>query len=229
VPTWTLAIEEQFYLFWAPIVRLASRRWLVGLLCCVIAASPVARYGLNGRILATNTLLNLDGLAFGGLLALLFRAECRLLWIYIASAATMIGVVGISLCRFQPGPLLSSWLACAFSGLVMFALLSVHTNSLYGRFLRIRWLRYLGIISYGLYLLHGWAAVFVTAAGVDRHLAGFGAIGDIVTVATRFLVSVLFATCSWFALERPMLRFKKRFGGAEVVHLSGGESLPVSQ
>jgi len=228
VPTWTLAIEEQFYLFWAPIVRLASRRWLVLLLCFVIAASPVARYGLNGRILATNTLLNLDGLAFGALLALLFRPECRLLWICIASAASMIGVVGISLCRFQPEPLLSSWLACAFSGLVTFALLSVHTNSFYSRFLRIRWLRYLGTISYGLYLLHGWAAVFVAAAGVDRQLSRFGAVGDVATVAIRFVVSVLFATGSWYMLEQPILRFKNRFGGAEPVQFSAGKSLSAS-
>jgi peptidoglycan/LPS O-acetylase OafA/YrhL len=225
LPTWTLAIEEQFYLFWAPIVRLASMRSLLLLLCFVIAASPLARYGLNERILATNTLLNLDGLAFGALLALLFRAECRLLWIRLASAVSIIGVVGIWLCRFQPKPLLSSWLACVFSGLVTFALLSAHTNSLYGRFLRIRWLRYLGNISYGLYLLHGWAAVFVAAAGVDRRLVRFGAAGDLATVGIRFVVSVLFATGSWYLLEQPILRFKNHFGGTETVQFSAGSCL----
>jgi peptidoglycan/LPS O-acetylase OafA/YrhL len=230
VPTWTLAIEEHFYSFWAPIVRLASMRSLMFLLCFVIAASPVARYGLDRRILAANTLLNLDGLAFGALLALLFRPERRLLWSYIAFATSIIGVVGISLCRFQAtNALLSSWLACLFSGLVTFALLSAHTNSLYGRILRIRWLRYLGNISYGLYLLHGWAAVFVSSAGVDRRLVRFGAAGDLATVAIRFVVSVLFATGSWYLLEQPILRFKKRFGGTEAFQFSAGGSLaPIS-
>jgi len=214
VPTWTLAIEEQFYLFWAPIVRLVSKRWLVIVLCFVVALSPVARYKLDGRIVGTNTLLNLDGLAVGGLLALLFRPERRLLWTCTASATLVVGVAGIWHCRFRSGPLLSSWLACFFLGMVTFALLSLNTTSVYSRFLRLRWLRYLGTISYGLYLLHSWAAVFVTTAGVDRHLSHLGATGGVAILAIRFTASVLFATVSWYVLEQPILRFKDRFGSS---------------
>jgi peptidoglycan/LPS O-acetylase OafA/YrhL len=70
--------------------------------------------------------------------------------------------------------------------------------------------------------------VFVAAAGVDRQFLRFGAVGDVATVAIRFVVSVLFATGSWYMLEQPILRFKNRFGCAEPVQFSAGKSLSAS-
>lgn len=214
VPTWSLAIEEHFYLFWAPIIRFVKTAWLIPMLGIVIVSSPLARYSLGERILGTNTILNLDALAFGALLALLFREERRHLWTYLASLLTMIGVLGIALCRFQETPLLPTWLACLFSGVVVFTLLSTNTISLYSRFLRTPWLMYLGTISYGLYLLHGWASIFVGAIGIDLLFGHLGVWGDLMIVAARVSISVVFATISWYLLEEPLLRLKKHFGGA---------------
>src|SRR6476620_6746086 len=44
--TWSLAIEEQFYLIWPPIVLLLNRQWLARLAISLVILSPVLRYAL---------------------------------------------------------------------------------------------------------------------------------------------------------------------------------------
>src|SRR5215468_1062806 len=65
--TWSLAIEEQFYLIWAIFVRFFSPRLLSRIAVCTICISPVLRlflasYGVN---LYSNTFSRLDGLMAG--------------------------------------------------------------------------------------------------------------------------------------------------------------------
>jgi peptidoglycan/LPS O-acetylase OafA/YrhL len=211
IPTWTLAIEEQFYLFWAPVVRFIGKRPLVWVLAAVLIASPILRLALAGHVLSTNTLLNLDGLAAGSLLALLYRPDRRTLWTRIALALMLLGAAVLAWCRFESVPLLASGLASFFAGLVILTLLLRNGKSLYARFLRLRWLMYLGAISYGLYLLHSWAAVVVAAAGADRLLAPLGVAGDLGVVALRFAASIAFAAISWHWFESPLLQLRQRF------------------
>src|SRR5580698_8523092 len=73
--TWSLAIEEQFYLFCAPLVRFCSPRALQRLAIAEICISPALRYylALHHVNLYTNVFCRLDGLMAGALLALLIR------------------------------------------------------------------------------------------------------------------------------------------------------------
>ncbi len=67
--TWTLAIEEQFYLLWPALVFLAGRKRLVALASGVILLSVASRLaGYREFILLSRS----DGSAIGGLLALAF-------------------------------------------------------------------------------------------------------------------------------------------------------------
>src|SRR5207237_331276 len=73
--TWTLAIEEQFYLLWPLLVVLAGRR-LIPLAIALATASVLLRsLGVHWWTLAARG----DGLALGGLLAAILpdRGECR--------------------------------------------------------------------------------------------------------------------------------------------------------
>jgi len=75
--TWSLAIEEQFYIVWPWVVRYCSatqlRRIAVGVMCL----SPALRLSVSvyGVDLYSNTFCRLDGLMAGALLALLVRSE----------------------------------------------------------------------------------------------------------------------------------------------------------
>src|ERR1700745_4463767 len=62
-PTWSLAIEEQYYILWAPIVRVLSRpRWLALFLLGALIASPLFRMTHFAWITSTHTLTHLDGI-----------------------------------------------------------------------------------------------------------------------------------------------------------------------
>ena len=72
--TWSLAIEEQFYLVWPTVVWLCSRRALVGVCIAVVVGAIALRLWLLAGGLHTTHFLTpcrLDTLAVGALLALL--------------------------------------------------------------------------------------------------------------------------------------------------------------
>ena len=70
-PTWALAIEEQYYFVWAPVVRWLRRPWMLAtVLVAALIASPLIRHANLHWMTPTNTLIHLDGIALGSLLAL---------------------------------------------------------------------------------------------------------------------------------------------------------------
>ena len=75
--TWSLAIEEQFYLVWPLVVRFCSLANLRRIALAVICISPALRYylALHQVNLYTNVFCRLDGLMAGVLLAVLVRSD----------------------------------------------------------------------------------------------------------------------------------------------------------
>lgn len=72
--TWSLAIEEQFYIFWPVMIWIVGRRGLPAMALAVVGVAVAARaWGVNHFILITRC----DGLALGGLLAGLIGERAR--------------------------------------------------------------------------------------------------------------------------------------------------------
>ena len=217
-PTWSLAIEEQFYVFWAPVARFARNAALLPLLIAIFIASPTIRLAntgalghFQGFLTEVNTLTHLDGLAIGSLVALSLRMFnfSRTSWKRFAAGGLAAGIAGAAMMPFHGSNFTDSLLALGFGGMLIAALLVTGKQTAYGRFLTWRPLKYLGTISYGLYLIH--VLCFVAIGVFDLKMEKYGMGGDLAVVGVRLILSIAAATLLWYGFERPILRLKKHF------------------
>src|ERR1022692_857343 len=202
--TWSVAIEEQFYLVWAVVVRRCSCAQLRRIAAAVTCISPVLRLYLSHHHvdLYTNVFCRLDGLMAGGLLALFVRSTTlpatrflKAAWLVFFMTVPLIFVTE----AFQARWLTLSLTSAASTALIYLSLFE--TRRWFRGTLTNRWLVYTGTISYGLYLLHKIPFDVVQLLQFDRHplsalLIGLGA-------------SYIMAILSWSLLERPFLRLKR--------------------
>jgi peptidoglycan/LPS O-acetylase OafA/YrhL len=216
--TWTLALEEQFYLFWPALVCLVGRKRLIPVALSLAAASVALRArGVHPWLLAARC----DGLALGGVLAVVLgdaqRAGRDLRWYRVGFGLVGLGALAFvawtlaaSDGREYHGPMslrpaLTVFASNAFYfGLV--GLLACCAGHPVLGFLRSRRLGYLGTVSYGIYLYHPIVFVAITLLGKEL---GLGAPWwlDVVKFGTGLAVAAL----SWELFERPVLALKDRF------------------
>jgi peptidoglycan/LPS O-acetylase OafA/YrhL len=204
--TWSLAIEEQFYLIWPLIVQFCSAHQLRRICIAVMCISPALRYYLSLRHvnLYTNVFCRLDGLMAGALIALLVRSDkfdpSKLLkraWVLLVIAAPL---------AFVTEAFDARWIVFSFTALASASFVYVSWFS------EQKWLRavmtnraliYTGTISYGLYLLHKIPFGMVQAAHLDRR--------PYLPLPIIFVASFVLAALSWNLLEQPFLNLKRYF------------------
>ena len=210
-PTWSLAIEEQYYFLWAPMVRFLARPWLMaGALVTALIASPLFRLSHFPWITPTHTLTHLDGIAMGSLIALgLYNLPLRRrFWtglgvagfaLGFAAAATIAGGTAFLDCALTAG----------FGGAVLAAIASTGARNPLNACLRRGPLPFYGRISYGMYMIH--IAVFIYFGWFDRRMDAYGLWGNLAVVAFRLVASTLAATALWYGFESRILRLKRYF------------------
>jgi|HubBroStandDraft_4_1064222.scaffolds.fasta_scaffold00800_6 peptidoglycan/LPS O-acetylase OafA/YrhL len=165
-PLWSLAVEEHFYIVWPALVRRAKLRGVAALALGICLAEPLLRAaafqtGKAGGI-ATYTWFVADGLAMGGGLAVVLRSPVSrrqvkamglMLIVLAASAAVLGGPFGLLTRDNLLGAALQhTVINLGFSGVLLLALL-LGTSAWQG-YVNSSVLRFLGYISYGLYLIH---------------------------------------------------------------------------
>ena len=218
--TWSLAIEEQFYLIWPWLVLLFNRKCLVWIVAGVLMLSPLTRFVAQQRGVGVSriyfmTWYRLDGLAFGALIAL-YRAssfyEARLTWMAALVALGIGAPASFYLLSADPPSFVAlrfSMLALASAGLVTFAIWCYDTRSRLGQPLRAAWLRYTGRVSYCLYLVHQ-PIYYILGGRYARHVVN-GRVGPAIAIMfLGFAISLVVATVSWFGFESQILKLKSR-------------------
>ena len=222
-PTWSLAVEEQYYMFWAPVVFLFGRKSLRNILLGMIAFSFCFRVISSFRdapldFVHNFTLCRLEPLAAGGLAALWLRSEkCTAAkWARGGMMALTIGLAGVAIALVDwgiDGPIYSyPFLAAAFAGILALSLTASPTTTVVGRALTQPWLVYTGRISYGVYLIH--VPIFIGIDVATRKIWGhppYSHARQALMILVAFALTYLLASISWFCFEQPILRLKDHF------------------
>ena len=232
--TWSLAVEEHYYLLWPLAVYLLTRRGSLALASALLIPGAIAAaffanhhyapdhrpedIALAREVIQTGTMFRILSLSIGSVLAyvepFLRRSGWRTLVLALVLGAGGYRLVWVSGNRPLFGDPLLAWLPALW--LVGFAIVSTAWVLLGLALDRIGHgaqhllsnppMRYVGRISYGLYLYH---VPIYFALDLPRW-RGKGAppLGE---VATAVGLTFLAATVSFYALERPILRLQERY------------------
>lgn len=223
--TWSLAIEEQFYLVWPLVLllvlrvtRRSWRRWglIVAIAGTLISAGLMALLfhpGTDPTRVYYGTDTRMFDLMAGAIVAFLAAARPqpsqgarRALHVAGPAAAALLAVFWITAGTAAGLP--RNWmfdggfLLCAGLAAVVVADARLVERGVFSRVLSVPPLHYLGTISYGIYLWH-WP-IFVYMTGARTGLSG-GTL-DVAQVGATLVV----ATASYYLVERPIRQMKLR-------------------
>jgi peptidoglycan/LPS O-acetylase OafA/YrhL len=213
---WSLAVEEQFYVLWPLAFLLLARRGrraLAAALAAAVVAAAAWRSCLFLRVgVPTHYVYNafdtrFDSLAIGCLMAVLgsrreFLGFARAVaWRPWLPALTLAALAWSRLATpaayaYTLGYTVDSLLLAV----LMLQVMQLHRSRAWS-WLEWRPMRYLGAVSYPMYLWHGWA---ITAG---RHV-------EVVPPAARLLIGigvcVAVASLSYYVVEKPILALRPR-------------------
>ncbi|MGH7814878.1 MAG: acyltransferase family protein [Candidatus Binataceae bacterium] len=232
-PLWAVSVGEHFYLSFPLVVGIGSRRRLtivaaVMAVLAILARILLVQFGYVNPPLWQNTFVCMDQFAVGVVVAAF--ASDRVAEMGIAPRLGLLAI-GLAGWLFAAGPcdfwsrnptMLHAALAYPALAIANAAILlsAIGAGEAGARFMLNPWLRYLGEISFGLYVYHGVAIVtarvlmfrvvlgWLTRAGAAPWMAGPV---YIVYAVIALALSTMLAAASYHWLELPFLRFKSRF------------------
>ena len=226
--TWSIGIEEQFYLIW-PWLMKWSRRYLLVLLTIVFSILLItnilylfADHSVDISQASTKTkiitvayrffsLLRISCMAIGGIGAYFLytdnQAVLRLLFQPSMQIVTLISVLSLMFFGVEV-PLVNHEFYALFF-IILILNLAANPKSLFN--LEFKWLDYLGKISYSIYMWHGIAIIF------GLHAARFfnpnlnDGWSNMVYYMVTFVITFMMSAASYEWFEMQFLRFKHLF------------------
>lgn len=226
--TWSLAVEEQFYLFIPFLIYFLPRRKLVGVLVIAILAAPFLRWISPGFHAFVDTPWRSDSLMSGALLALFVRTPSLIAAVdrHRTQVLTLFAVLlaGAALMTAYPGcfgPFDHLWLAVLYSTFVLLAF--IRTWPILNRVLGARLLVWFGELSYGIYMFH--QPISGLLHGILEHRAPvIRTPHDAAITLAALVITMVIAAFSFRFFQTPLLRIGRR---AKYLQLPVGNRNPA--
>ena len=234
---WSLSVEEQFYIVWPLLIFFIPEKYQKTLFISFIAAGPLFRIFFHfiyltgefriflpdlSEALYPLPLTHMDAFAFGAYISRYSIPKIRQQFISLAILTPLIGFATQYMATGSIGSLSNFGyplhMPDAYQYIWGYSLLNyffattiqmVVQNGLFGKFLEWSPIKFLGKISYGLYVYHHpviWFAFRIQ----DTSFITENTVKPIATILA-FFVTLFIAIISYFLLEKPLLRQKDIF------------------
>lgn len=225
--TWSLAVEEQFYLVLPFMVYFLPARKLtyVAIAGC-FGALLLRTFDEYGFYLYVSSPTRADSVLAGLLLAIAMRSNSIRQFLerhqnFIGGLVMLagLGMLALTFNRHIFGVALYTWTTFFYTGLVCLASLG-WPRWLY-HFFTLRWLQFTGIISYGLYLFHTPAGYLADYLGLRFGIPRATTSGILLTACLATLIAYTIATFCYHSFEKHFVRLGHRLSYAQA-ELSDG-------
>lgn len=232
---WSLSVEEQFYLVWPLLIFLVREKWLKALFLAGIAAGPLFRTALfiANEIGAATYLrdsfagalyalpfTHMDAFAFGAYISRYSFPHAKKMLVWLGLLLPAAGFLSHFLGTGEAAPPTSLGFLVsmphgyqflwAYSFINLWFALLIHCvvkEKFFVHFLEHPLLRYLGKISYGLYIYH-FPIIWFSAR--LRDVPGLEILKPAEIYLIAFFATIAISAISYHLLESPLIRLKDR-------------------
>jgi peptidoglycan/LPS O-acetylase OafA/YrhL len=232
-PLWSVSVEEQFYLTWPLVVSRLERKGICKAAIClwtfsILSRSLMVKFGFSNNAIAFSTMTRLDPIACGVLVSAMLNGSTqpvlylRRSILFVTSVCLWMLAATLLHYRDQPSAI---WTNIGYVIVAVGCALFLYSTIGVDSWLRQKWVRYLGRISYGLYVYHGVSIelVFYSLSGHPLWMRWY------LSLFISFGVTSLLAIISYKWLETPFLRLKSRFQYIPSAEGSEDETKPIER
>ena len=234
---WSLSVEEQFYVFWPLLLFLVPRKHLKKLFLAIIVLGPILRAALFFAFyyhvvpwfrdeamwgIYAFPISHMDAFAFGAYISCFPLPKARQQFYALTIAVPLIGFAA----QFAATGSFEMWqdigypfsLPNAYQFIWGYSILNywfavtiyaVAREGLFNRFLEMRAIKYMGKISYGMYVYH--LAIIWFVARIRDFLPISESTAKPLTAIIGFIITLGVASLSYQLLEKPLLNLKERY------------------
>lgn len=208
-PLWSLGVEEQFYFVWPFVVFFWKEAWVARFAILLIVLAPVLRVFCTPLFhdalpIYTGTPFRMDLLASGALVAIVWRRHRQAVetWGRYGIVLSVLGIAGFQATQkfahlYQASN--TRWSNFLIYECSLVICLGIFLWALSGWKVGIlEWgpLKYIGRISYSMYLIHELA--------IDVMAPKFGTF-TVRTALSALLITTTYAALSWYFMEKPII------------------------